>query len=81
MGVAHAPQTIAHRGALLGATKAQGAIFEDVTGTPITVSRALFTAGADKENGPVRGRRVVTALCSTVHSRVWCHHKEIVCIM
>jgi hypothetical protein len=54
MGVAHAPKTIAHRGALLGATKEQGAIFEDVTGTSITVSRALFTAGADKENGPFK---------------------------
>jgi hypothetical protein len=39
---------------VFGATKEQGAIFEDVTGTPITVSRALFTAGADKENGPFK---------------------------
>lgn len=39
---------------VFGATKDQGAIFEDITGTSITVSRALFTAGADKENGPFK---------------------------
>lgn len=39
---------------VFGATLEQGAVFEDVTGTPITVSRALFTAGADKQNGPFK---------------------------
>ena len=35
---------------------------------------ALGQTDPAKENGPMRGRSVVTALCSTVHSRVWCHH-------
>lgn len=39
---------------VFGASLEKGAVFEDVTGSHITVSRALFTAGADKENGPYK---------------------------
>lgn len=39
---------------VFGASLDEGAIFEDVTGTPVVVSRALFTAGADKEGGPFK---------------------------
>lgn len=39
---------------IFGATLEQGAIFEDVTGTHITVSKALFISGPDKINGPFK---------------------------
>ncbi|MBP8150222.1 MAG: hypothetical protein KAY21_10935 [Limnohabitans sp.] len=39
---------------IFGASLEQGAIFEDVTGSHITVSKALFIAGPDKVNGPFK---------------------------
>ena len=39
---------------VFGASLDKGAVFEDVTGAPVVVSRALFTAGADKQNGPFK---------------------------
>lgn len=39
---------------IFGASLEQGAIFEDVTGSHITVSKALFIAGPDKNNGPFK---------------------------
>lgn len=47
-------QAVARYLDIFGASMDQGAVFEDVTGVDVVVSRALFVSGPDKESGPFK---------------------------